>query len=98
MGPRSNRIEIAVYSVRASYVSRKVFNPGGVVMTLAVVWFGRDGGGASRQLLSREAVKNAGRNPDAVKRLEEVSKDLRRGTVTLANTGEGTIRQRKAFE
>ena len=50
MGPRSNRIEIAVYSVRASYVSRKVFNPGGVVMTLAVVWFGRDGGGASRQV------------------------------------------------
>ena len=37
MGPRSNRIMIVVFPVRAYYVSRKVANTGGVLMTLAGV-------------------------------------------------------------
>jgi len=94
MGPRTNRIEIAVYSVRAYYVPRKVSNIGGVVMTLAVVWFVRDGGGAKCRY---KAMKTAGCNLDTRMRLAEVSKDLGRGKVTLGNTGKGTIRQRKVF-
>ena len=51
---------------------------GRVMMTLAVVWFVPDGGGASRRVQSEEAEQNAGCNPDTVKRSTEVSKDLRR--------------------
>jgi len=83
MGPRSNRITIVVFTVRAYYVSRKVSNTGGIMMTLAVMWFVREGGGVSRQVYSEESEKNPGCNPDTVKRSTEVSKDLGRGKVTL---------------